>query len=417
MPQTFTYLVDANGVVWQISANTDGSLQQTSISSLPSGSAALATKTVQDVINAVSQDIRSVLGTTGSDAAILTDYVNRVSLKILRQTNWTYLLSAPQYFMTRIGVTDYWLGATGSQPQGALDTGLNLTDLRTVKPATVYDRSNFRGLGRFDDAPLTYGFTNRDNVSTLGPPRAFKITLDNSSLMSIYPAPDNKNSYIPVPDPPLCTTSTGGALSARTYYVKISIVDSNGGESTVNTMETKVFVPANSLLVVKSPKFSFTAADSGITYTGYKVYASTTSGSECVQNGGSSITLGSDFTESNSGLSTGTALPLSTATLAPLGGYLIEFRYFKKRTQLSSVGQTIQIPDDFFDVVVAGVNELAYRYLQKFDAAMLWKGTFQDGIREMIRDKHLLPEPSSDFLRPDEAATPPTKNPIQNLIF
>lgn len=417
MAQTFTYLVDSSGVIWQIAINTDGSLQQTEVGSLPSGSASLATKTVQDVIDSVSQDIRSVLGTTGSDAGILTDYVNRVSLKLLRQTNWTFLLSAPQYFMTRIGVTDYWLGATGTGPTGSYDTGLNITDLRTVKPATVYDRSNFRGLGQFDDAPLTYGFTNRDNVSVLGPPRAFKITLDNPSLLSVFPAPDNQNSYTPVPDPPLCSTSVGGALSSRTYFVKITIVDSNGGESAVNTQETKAFVPANSLLVVKSPKFNFTTADSGITYTGYKVYASIVSGNECVQNGGASIAFGSDFTESTGGLSTGTSLPPSSSTLAPMGGYLIEFRYFRKRTTLSSAGQTLQIPDDFFDVVVAGVNELAYRYLQKFDAAMLWKGTFQDGIREMIRDKHLLPNASSDFMRPDDAATPPTKNPIQNLIF
>src|SRR6185312_11640779 len=416
MSQTFTYLVDSAGGVWQISIATDGSLQQTSVGSLPSGSAALATHTVQDVINATSQDIRGVLGTTGGDSNILIDYVNRISLKLLRQSNWKFLLSAPQRFMTRLGVTDYWVGASGSAPVGAFDTSLNLTDLRTVKPDTFYDRSNLRNFGQYDDAPLSWGFANRDNVSTLGPPRAFKVTLDNPNLISLYPAPDNQNSYQPLPDPPLCVTSSGGALSARTYFVKITIVDSNGGESAASA-ETKVFVPAGSLLVVKSPAFSFTAVDSGIQYTGFKVYASTVSGNECLQNGGNSIAFNSDFTESTGGLSTGTTLAPTSSTIAPMGGYLIEFRYFKKRVQLSSAGQTIQIPDDFFDVVVAGVNHLAYVYLQKTDLAMFWKGTFQDGLKEMIRDKNLFPEAGSDFMRPDSSAVMPTKTPIQNLVF
>ena len=134
MSQTFQYLVDSSSVVWQISVNTDGSIQQTSVGSLPSGSSAQATKTVNDVINAVSQDVRQVLGTTGGDQGILIDYVNRISLKLLRQSNWYFLLSTPQRFMTRIGVNDYWVGTTGTAPVGAFDTGLNLSDVRTIKP-------------------------------------------------------------------------------------------------------------------------------------------------------------------------------------------------------------------------------------------------------------------------------------------
>jgi hypothetical protein len=401
MPQIFQYLVDSNSIIWQVGANTDGTLQTTQVGSIPSGSAAFATKTVQDVVNAVSQDVRQVLSNSGSDASILTDYVNRISLKILRQTNWQYLISAPQHFMTRLGVTDYWIGATGTGPIGSFDTSLNLTDLRSIKPGTVYDRTNLTVTGRYDDEPLSSSFADKGNIPTLGVPRNFKITLDNPFLLSLFPAPNNQNSFQPVPNPPLCITTSGGALAKRTYYVKITLVDSNGGESAVNTAETAIFVPASSLLVVKSPVFSFSAADSGIQYTGYKVYASSTSRSECVQNGGTAITLGSDFTESVGGLSTGTSSAPTNSTIAPMGGYLIEFRYFKKRTQLSSLGQTIQIPDDFFDVVVAGVNWLAYSYLKRQDDAMMWRATFNEGLREMIRDKNLIPNATSDYMRPD----------------
>src|SRR6185437_2991909 len=94
------------------------------------------TTTVSSIINATSQDVRQVLGTTGGDQTILIDYVNRISLQLLRQSNWTFLLSGAQRFLTREGVNDYWLGTSGSNPVGSFDTGLNLTDLRTVKPDT-----------------------------------------------------------------------------------------------------------------------------------------------------------------------------------------------------------------------------------------------------------------------------------------
>lgn len=370
-----------------------------------------------DIINAVSQDVRQQLASTGSDTTILLDYINRISLKLLRQSNWNFILSAPQRFITRVGANDYWLGTVGTAPVGSYDTGLNLNDLRTVKPETVFDRSNYLIPGRYDDAPLSLGFATRDDISTLGIPRAFKVSPDNPYLFSLYPAPDNQNTYQPVPEPPLCLTTGGGALASRTYFVKLTLVDSNGGESTPNTVETPVVIPANSLLQVKSPVLPFTTTASGVQYTGYKVYAGTTSGGELLQNGGASITFGTDFTESVGGLSTGTAAVPTTSTLASMGGYLIEFRYYKKRVKIVAASQILQVPDDFFDIVVAGVNQLAYTYLQKMDQAMTWGQIFREGVREMIRDKQLFPEATSDFMRPDSASSTASKIPLQTQAF
>src|SRR5262245_2407447 len=108
-------------------------------------SSAGATYTAQDIINSASQDLRSQLPTSST---ILLDYVDRIHKEIIRSSRWQFMLSDLQQFITEPGVTDYWIGTTGSNPQGSVDTGLNLTDVFRIKEDTVMDRSNNQPLFR-----------------------------------------------------------------------------------------------------------------------------------------------------------------------------------------------------------------------------------------------------------------------------
>src|ERR1700675_2046402 len=115
-----------------------------------------ATTTAQTIINSTAQDARQTLSATDPTNGQLTmlDYVSRISLEMLRASRWVFLLSTPQQFMTQLGVINYWIGPIGSAPPGTYDTGLNISNLRIVKPKSVYDRSNFTALGHVDEQPL-----------------------------------------------------------------------------------------------------------------------------------------------------------------------------------------------------------------------------------------------------------------------
>lgn len=363
------------------------------------------TKQAQDVINATSTDIRSVLGTSGNDATILMGFVSRTQLDIMRSVNWTFSESAVQRFITAYGQTDYWIGATGTNPAGTIDTGLNLSDVETIKEGSVYDRSNYRQLNPLQDQPLAdSSLANRDGTSVLDQPRLYVQNPDNAYIIHLYPAPDNRNIYQPVPPPPAFTVAAGGALAARVYWVQTTYVDSLGNEGTPSRA-TKVYVPASSLLTVVSPVPEIATGPTGIKYGQYKVYAiagtssqSTDPGSECVQNGGAAINTGTNWTEQNTGLATGTALAPTSSTLEYMDGYQIEFRYWKSRAQITALNQTLQIPDEYFDVVVAGTNWLACQFLKKGDEAQMWMQVYQNGLRSMLRDKNKPPK--VDFIRP-----------------
>src|ERR1041385_5751870 len=107
----------------------------------------------QDVINASSQDLRKQLQASGTDLDILLDYASRAQTKILRASRWPFLLSDAQLFITKMQVTDYWVGATGTGPAGSYDTGLNITDMYRIKDDTVMDRSNNIAISRVESQP------------------------------------------------------------------------------------------------------------------------------------------------------------------------------------------------------------------------------------------------------------------------
>jgi len=177
-------------------------------------------------------------------------------------------------------------------------------------------------------------------------------------------------------------------------------VDSSGLESDASSIPTTIYIPANSLLVVKSPNFP-TVSARGVTYSKYKVYASQTLGSEVVQNSGTSISSGSDFTESAGGLATGTTSAPTVNNITRMDGYLIEFRYYSTRNAITSGAQVLQIPDDYKDVIVSGVNMLGYQFLEKYLQVKFWMDRYERGKQQIIRDKNQFND--GDFLSPDGA--------------
>lgn len=353
-----------------------------------------STTTAQTIINRVSQDIRSVLGTSGSDQTILLDYVNRIHKEVLRESNWEFLKSAPQRFVTELGVNNYWLGTTGSNTLGAQDTGLNLSDIRRIDERSVLDLSNATQLSKEPERPMFYSFIQQDGSSRTNRPTSWTWNREAPYLLNLFPAPDNQNTYQPVPLSPVCQTSTTGALAARTYFVKVTFVDSAGNES-MPSPAARTYVPANKVLVVKAPQPYVSGGTSGITYSNYKVYVGTVENAETLQS--TSTAIAADWTEPGTGLVAGAALP-TVNNIEPLRGYVIEFRYFRTRTEISIPAQVLQVPDDYSDIITAGVNYLAYQFLKRPTEAKDWYSIYKGGIKEMIKDMNL--HPHNDFIRP-----------------
>jgi hypothetical protein len=359
------------------------------------------TTTVGQIVAAASQDVRNALGTT---SPVLIDYTNRVVQQMLRVARWKWLLSSPQRFVTRQGCTDYWVGPTGQAPVGVFDTGLNLTDLDIVDADSVYDRTNKRRLYRTDSPPLSQKFTFSDNSSRPGQPRFWSNDPDTPEELNLFPAPNNQNLFAPTPETPLLGYEPGGSIAATRYYVTVTFVDSNGGESS-SSEEGIIVVPAGYLLTVQvaQPVFLYTAT--GVAYTSYNVYVSTASGDETKQNGSVPIMLTQIWTMPTSGIVAGSSAPVNS-TLEPMNGYLIEFRYYATRLTLTNTAQVIQVPDYYKDTVVAGVNWLAYTFLTKQESAQAWQQIFQAGITSIIRDTNLFPR-GAEFIAPDPTSVPP----------
>lgn len=371
---------------------------------------------VSDVINGVSQDVRnqlsSVIGTPGQ--AILIDYTNRIHKQMLRFSRWNFLKSEPQYLLTSLGQSAYWIGAAGSAPSGVVDTGLGLTDVYQFKKDSIFDLSNERQLKWLFTQPVGPNITTRTGQGRPGLPAAFSQNMNDPNVMQIWPPPDNQNNTQPVPQVPICVTTVSGALTARTYLLKVTLVDSLGGESTSTTVGAPLYIAANSLAKVKSPATGYWGIlpelvnSSGVQYNHYNVYAvravltngvPQNEGTETLQNS-VPISLGTDWTEPGSGLITsGRAVPLVN-TLQPLGAYVIKFEYYKNRTKLITADQFLQIPDDYIDIVILGVTWLAMKLMGKTQEAAAIYQLYRSGLTEMIADKNQTPE-GVEFMRPD----------------
>lgn len=105
---------------------------------------------------------------------------------------------------------------------------------------------------------------------------------------------------------PVLTSSAGGALGARTYYSKITLVTPAG--EVAPSAESSLVLVANTLLNVASPTFAL-----GV--TGWNVYVSTATGTETKQNS-TPIAIGPAWVEPTGGLISGAALPAGLSLMA-----------------------------------------------------------------------------------------------------
>lgn len=145
---------------------------------------------------------------------------------------------------------------------------------------------------------------------------SFVVPLPQSPAQLVY-VRNLAPAALAAPAAPTLSQSSGGALSAATYYAQISYVNAFG--ETVASAEASLAVSANNVLTVSSPA-NVTGA------TGWNVYVGSTSGTETKQNT-SPLAIGTNWTEPTSGLITGAALPSSnstasvvTVTWTPQGG-------------------------------------------------------------------------------------------------
>jgi hypothetical protein len=356
---------------------------------------------VQDIINRVSQDIRLQLSANASTPGqpILIDYTDRIQKQMLRFSRWHFILSENQEFMTAQGQTDYWIGPNAECPVGMVNTGLNLPDVDRMRNDSIRDLSNNRKITAQGAQPIGLGLTYRSGQSRQGPPGNFWHDHNDPFILHVYPAADNQNTYSPSPETPFTLSTLGGALLQRTYFVRITFVDTNGGESYASNTTASQFLLAGTLCTVGTPSLLYDFTSTGIQYKYYNVYATSgQEGSETLQNV-APIPLGINWTEPTSGLTTtGVGIPTAN-TLAPMGGYIIQFRYFKDRVTLTGVEDFLQIPDDYLDVVVHGVCALAWKLLEKPTQASASYDAYKGGLTEMVWDKNLFP--STDFIRPD----------------
>jgi hypothetical protein len=352
--------------------------------------------TAQDVINQVYSSIQ-----TTPQTAIIIPYINRTLQDLAKWSRWKLLRSPYQFFLTQPGVTDYWIGS-GPAPAGTVNTGLAVSDIYRIDPTSVYDFSNVRKLGPATAPLLSRPHSLPDSTYRPGRPQQFLFDPQNLSLLRIFPSPDNQNTYRPKPSYVPLESSSGGSLPNRTYYVAATYVDSQGGESLPSTIR-KFVLPANTLLrVYPSFVLPITRNHENVSYTGFNAYAGLSEQSLTKQNT-SPVPFGSNWLEPTTGLISGSPLPIND-TIAPLGGYLIGFRYFRTLVDVVNKTDVIPFPDTFLPVIAAGTAWYLARSLNYETEAERFHHEYMEGRVALIRDWNLMPT-GPRFVHPDPAGT------------
>lgn len=169
---------------------------------------------------------------------------------------------------------------------------------------------------------------------------------NNPGVFYAYLTPatwDSEATVSPPAAPTLASSTSGGLLAAGTYYVTVTYTTATG-ETTASGEASVTTTGSTGEITVTSPATATGA-------TGYNVYASTSSGTELKQNGGSPITIGTNFTLST--LATGTATPPTINTTGFVGiltAYdgLSAKVYFFVTTTLSTYSQYVSTLKDVF---------------------------------------------------------------------
>jgi hypothetical protein len=268
----------------------------------------------QDIVNAAIQD--SMNQTTNRTA--LYDYTDRIHQRILRESQWRFLLSDPKYFVTMPGVSSYNLTSTAA-PAGVFQTDLNLTNFANIAPGTMFNVSTWTKIEEDSDSTTASNyFLNRDGSLRYGYPRTYSNSLTVPGVINIKPVPDDQNFYYPVPETPVVTYAIGStSLPNRIYYGVVTFVDSFGGEGTQCVIPFTIAVPAGNLLTVESPNPSIgIIGGNQINYSGWNLYIGYTQGSYNRQNQ-TPIPIGTNFTEGSLGINTGNLQVPSTSIALP----------------------------------------------------------------------------------------------------
>lgn len=378
--------------------------------------------TAQSILDEVSVDVRRQLSSTDpNDQAVILSYLNRIHLETLRASKWRFLDGSTS-FVTQRGVANYWLGPVGDAPISVLDTKLDLGDIKSFKK--VFDYSNLVELEYVKRDPLLGFITAPDGTQRPGKPLQWSNPLDKP-IISLSPNPDNKNNYAPVSTPPVVTSVIGGSLPARTYRISTTIIDSQGNES-LPSDPTELFVPAGFTAQVFPPFLAVQTNGIGVTYSAYNVYAAVdTETGEFNFNTDDlklqtvpSIPMPAFFWgEPPTGLVDGPPPP-TDSDIEPIDGYLLIVEYRKKIVPISTTSTVLQVPDEYKDVIIAGVNAYTLRFLGRVDEATTQYGMFRDGIRQIIRDLN-FDRSDVDYIAIDKAAVTgnfPAVDTIENFF-
>jgi len=275
----------------------------------------------QDVVNAVIQDSQNQ--TTNRTA--LYDYVDRIHQRILRESQWRFLLSDPQTFVTMPGVSSYTL-VSGTPPIGSFQTPLGLTDFNNIAPGSVFDLSTWTKIEEDSDSNTSLNYiVNRDGSLRSGQPRTYSNSLLSPGTIALKPVPDSQNLYYPVPETPVVTYAplSGCLLPTRVYYGVVTFVDSLGGESTQSNIPFVITVPAGCVLTVESPNSTLggISGDQAV-YGFWNLYVGYSRGVWYRQNS-APIPVGTSWVETTYGINSGALQVPSAVYLPPAGNAVL----------------------------------------------------------------------------------------------
>lgn len=144
--------------------------------------------TVQNVVDAVSTDVRQVIGNTSTDAAVMIDWVNRVHKDCLHTSIYAYLNQSSQTVAATAGVYTYTLSGTPRRVLSVFDRTFQrmLLPLEAgAAPVPLATHIAPPG-GTPSDGPL--GTKVTVSAKTMGPwPEYYRFLGTNT--LSIFPAP------------------------------------------------------------------------------------------------------------------------------------------------------------------------------------------------------------------------------------